>query len=97
MTTPKWLDLKISIGNILSVLTIIVGLTACYFTIIGNVASNAREIGNLDHRLTKAENSLSVLSDALTSDRLALATSLTQLQSDVSYMRVAIDDLKRKP
>lgn len=96
MTTPKWLDLKVSMGNILSILTIIMGLSAGWFTIVGDVTTNAREIDSLDRRISKSEQVIDKLSDNLQSDRLTLNTVLTQLQSDVRYMRDAIDELKKR-
>ena len=96
MTTPKWLDLKISMGNILSILTIISGLTVGWFTMAQSVDINAKDVASLERRVTKAEEAIAKLSDNLQGDRLALNTVLTQLQSDVRYMRDAIDELKQR-
>lgn len=95
MTAPKWLDPKISMGNLLSILTVIVGLTGGYFTIVGNVSANSVEIQRQDRRIVAVEAKVDKLIAELQSDRLTQTTILTELRSDVRYLREGMDQIRR--
>jgi hypothetical protein len=55
MTKPAWFENRLSIGNLLTILTLIVGLTAGWFSMQAGVAANAKDIARLDRELNKLE------------------------------------------
>lgn len=88
-------DPKFSIGNVVTVALLIISLVGGWFTLTGNVTTNAREIVNVSSRVSELEKSVAALVRDLQNDKLDQTRILTQLQTDMSYTRAAVDDLKR--
>lgn len=88
-------DPKFSIGNVVTVALLIISLVGGWFTLTGNVTTNAREIVNVSSRVSELEKSVAALVRDLQSDKLDQTRILTQLQTDMSYTRAAVEDLKR--
>ena len=84
----------ITLGNILSAGTALSAIMAAYFTLAGRVDLQEERDVVLNSRIGVVEQSHSELSRAIVADRLANNTLLTQLQSDVRYMRGSIEEVK---
>lgn len=91
MSTPKWLDIKISIGNIVTIASVIIGLTIGWQTIVGDVRTNAREIAILDARLTVQEAKFDRLLAEMQVERLTMNTILTEMRTDLRFLRQTVE------
>lgn len=88
-------DPKFSIGNIVTIGLLLASLVAGWFNLTGSVSSNAREIVTVSDRVTTLESNLNALIREINGERLTQTRILTQLQTDMSYTRAAVEDLKR--
>lgn len=88
------LSKEISLGNLLSMLTMIVGLAIGWQTIVSTTTANATAISKLDQRLTKAEEKVDNTLTTIAGDRVELTKALTELQADLRYLRQAVDKLQ---
>jgi len=97
MTRPGWIDFKISIGNILTIGSVVVGLSIGWQTMASGVQTNASDILKLDARVTTQGDKLERLIVELQAYRLSETTLLTELRTDMRYLREAIDQLRATP
>ena len=97
MTRPDWIDFKISIGNILTIGSVVVGLTIGWQTLASGVQTNAADILKLDGRVSKQDDRIERLIVELQAYRLSETTLLTELRTDMRYLREAIDQLRAYP
>ena len=97
MTRPDWIDFKISIGNILTIGSVVVGLSIGWQTLASGVQTNASDILKLDARVTTQGEKLERLIVELQAYRLSETTLLTELRTDMRYLREAIDQLRATP
>lgn len=97
MTRPDWIDFKISIGNILTIGSVVVGLSIGWQTMASGVQTNASDILKLDARVTTQGDKLERLIVELQAYRLSETTLLTELRTDMRYLREAIDQLRATP
>ena len=97
MTRPDWIDFKISIGNILTIGSVVVGLSIGWQTMASGVQTNASDILKLDARVTTQGDKLERLIGELQAYRLSETTLLTELRTDMRYLREAIDQLRATP
>lgn len=97
MTRPDWIDFKISIGNILTIGSVVVGLSIGWQTLTSGVQTNASDILKLDARVTAQGDKLERLIGELQAYRLSETTLLTELRTDMRYLREAIDQLRATP
>lgn len=97
MTRPDWIDFKISIGNILAIGSVVVGLSIGWQTLASGVQTNASDILKLDARVTTQGDKLERLIVELQAYRLRETTLLTELRTDMRYLREAIDQLRATP
>lgn len=97
MTRPDWIDFKISIGNILTIGSVVVGLSIGWQTLTSGVQTNASDILKLDARVTTQGDKLERLIVELQAYRLSETTLLTELRTDMRYLREAIDQLRATP
>ena len=91
---PDWIDLKISLGNILTIGSVIVGLTIGWQTLALGVQSNANDIQKLDTRLNDQGDRLDTLMTELQTNRINETALLTELRTDMRYLREAIDQIR---
>ena len=97
MTRPDWIDFKISIGNILTIGSVIIGITIGWQTLASGVQTNATDILKLDARGNKQDERVERLIIELQAYRLSETTLLTELRTDMRYLREAIDQLRATP
>jgi len=94
MTSPKWLNPQVSVGNLLSVATLIIGLTIGWQTIVGVTQTNARDISSVTKRVDAMELNLATIVREFNADRLDTTRLLTELQADMRYTRQAVDEIR---
>lgn len=97
MTVPPWIDVKISLGNILTIGSVIIGLSIGWQTLASGVQTNASDILKLDARVNKQDERVERLIVELQAYRLSETTLLTELRTDMRYLREAIDQLRIAP
>lgn len=88
-------DPKFSIGNVVTVALLIISLVGGWFTLTSNVSTNAREIVTVTSRVSELEKSVAALVRDLQNDKLDQTRLLTQLQTDMSYTRAAVEELRQ--
>jgi TolA-binding protein len=91
---PEWIDLKISLGNILTIGSVIVGLTIGWQTLASGVQSNANDIQKLDTRVNNQNDRLDRTITELQTNRINETALLTELRTDMRYLREAIDQIR---
>lgn len=84
----------LSFGNIITIVTVIVGLTVGWQVMAADVRSNRANIDTLDLRVTATERRLSDTLDRMSEERVQMTQILTELRADVRYLRLAVDELK---
>ena len=94
MSTPDWIDFKISLGNILTIGSVVVGLTIGWQTLAAGVQTNATDIAKLDSRVTLQSDRIDKILTELQAYRLSETTLLTELRTDMRYLREAIDQIR---
>lgn len=96
MTFPKWLNPQISIGNILTVLSVAVALVVGWVEMTGAVRDVALEQNRLNARVSVVENRFDDMLTSLHSDRVANTRALAEMGADIRYMRQAVDELRSR-
>jgi TolA-binding protein len=91
---PEWIDLKISIGNIMTIGSVIIGLTIGWQTLASGVQINATDIQKLDVRVNDQGGRLDKLMTELQTNRINETALLTELRTDMRYLREAIDQIR---
>lgn len=81
------LDRKISIGNIWTIAVVGVGLVAGWVQFGNNIESNAKDIRLVEMRVTALESNLQQLLRELGAERVAQTRILTEIQSDLKYIK----------
>jgi TolA-binding protein len=91
---PDWIDVKISLGNILTIASVIVGLTTGWMTLASGVQQNSADILKIDGRVSAQADRLDRTITELQAYRLSETTLLTELRTDMRYLREAVDQLR---
>ena len=91
---PEWIDLKISLGNIMTIGSVIIGLTIGWQTLASGVQINATDIQKLDVRVNDQSGRLDKLMTELQTNRINETALLTELRTDMRYLREAIDQIR---
>ena len=91
---PEWIDLKISLGNILTIGSVVIGLTIGWQTLASGVQTNAADIQKLDTRVSDQGDRLDTLMTELQTNRINETALLTELRTDMRYLREAIDQIR---
>ncbi len=91
---PEWIDLKISLGNILTIGSVVIGLTIGWQTLASGVQTNATDIQKLDTRVNDQGDRLDTLMTELQTNRINETALLTELRTDMRYLREAIDQIR---
>jgi hypothetical protein len=105
MTSPKWFDPKISVGNLLALLAMVIALLGAWFTRGFEVDSLRADLLNKTTSLSEkiSANSSGVQDLRATvnanerdrqSDRFNQVQVMTKLQADMAYIREAVDELR---
>lgn len=87
-------DPKFSIGNVVTVALLMISLIGGWFNLTNGVGTNAKEIDAVKTRVSHIESSLAEMIRGLGNDKVEQTRILTQLQTDMSYTRAAVEDLR---
>ena len=87
-------DYKISLGNALSIATMVIGLTIGWQTLAGETSTNSRDIIQVNKRIDAIDASLQGVIREIQADRLSQTRILTELASDMRYLRTAVDEIR---
>lgn len=87
-------DYKISLGNVISVATIVIGLTVGWQTLASETDTNTRDIIQVNKRIDAIDASLQGVIREVQADRLSQTRILTELASDMRYLRTAVDEIR---
>lgn len=90
-TVPKIVDPKITVGNIITAATIFVAGIAGWVSFANGIESNTRDISSINIRVDRIESNIGVLIQELNRERIDQTRILTELQTDVRYIKGAID------
>jgi DNA anti-recombination protein RmuC len=85
----------LSLGNIITILTLIIGFSAGWQSLNSDVQASKSAVTSLAQRVATVESKMEASSNASNDEKVKLAAALTQLQTDVQYLRVAVDELKK--
>lgn len=77
---------QISVGNLLSIATVIVGLAMGWQALSSSVAE-------MERKVTKIEIEADKLRDHVTANELTTQKTLTEIQTDMRYVRQSLDTL----
>lgn len=94
MNIPR-VDMGISMGNILTIITMIVGLSVGYEATVGNVTANTKNIYENSQRINKISDRVTTLIDALQSERISQTQLLTEMKVDLRYLRQTVDEIRK--
>lgn len=83
-------DRKFSVGNIWTIGVVMAGLVAGWVQFGNNIDTNARDIKAVEVRVTSMENNFRALLDQLRDKEVAQTRILTELQTDMKYVRGAL-------
>lgn len=92
---PQWIDLKISIGNILTIGSVIIGLTIGWQTLASGVQTNASDILKLDGKVNDQGDRMDKMMTDLQANRINETALLTELRTDMRYLREAVEKLSK--
>lgn len=81
------IDRKVSVGNLLTIGTIVVGGVMAWASMGHGLETNARDISQVSARVTRLETNLETLINTLNADRVSQTRLLTELQTDVRYIK----------
>ncbi len=82
------IEKKISLGHIVTILTVIVGLGIGWQALAGETAQNTKDNERQDA-------SLSAISATINADRLEQQKLLTEMRTDIRYLRRDVEAKKR--
>jgi hypothetical protein len=80
-------DRKISVGNIWTIAVVGVGLVAGWVQFGNNIEGNAKDIRLVEMRVSALESNLQQLLRELGAERVAQTRILTEIQSDLKYIK----------
>lgn len=99
MTLPKWIEPRISLGTIATLVAMFAtlwGAAAAYGALESRVATNSVDIASVKAGLaTQIRDAAELLRD-INSDRVELGKALSELKTDVGYLRRWVEDIKRE-
>jgi hypothetical protein len=84
----------LSLGNVLTMATIIVGLAIGWQTIVGNVNTANGEVRRLDQRMDQFEGRFNTLLETLAKERVTQTQILTELSADLRYLRQSVEKVQ---
>ena len=94
MPEIKWRP-EISFGQVITLATMLIGAAIAWQTIVLRVEANAKDIASLSVRVDKQEVVVQRALAEAQADRLSQTEILTELRTDIRYLRSAIDTLAK--
>lgn len=98
MSLPKWIKPEISLGTIVSVVGLLAAMwtaAAAYGALGQRVDATASSLSSITVRLDAKDAADAALLAALNSDRVSLAGKLSEMATDIRYLRRSAEAEKR--
>lgn len=89
------IEKKFSLGHLITVLTVIIGLGIGWQAIAGQTAENSKTIVQVQTENDRQDQSLSALLATINADRLENQKLLTDMRADIRYLRRDVEAKKR--
>jgi hypothetical protein len=89
------IEKKFSIGHLITVLTVIIGLGIGWQALAGQTAENSKTIVQVQMENDRQDQSLSALLATINDDRLENQKLLTDMRADIRYLRRDVEAKKR--
>jgi hypothetical protein len=89
------IEKKFSIGHLVTVLTVIIGLGIGWQALAGQTAENSKTIVQVQMENDRQDQSLSALLATINDDRLENQKLLTDMRADIRYLRRDVEAKKR--
>ncbi len=89
------IEKKFSIGHLITVLTVIIGLGIGWQALAGQTAENSKTIVQVQTENDRQDQSLSALLATINADRLENQKLLTDMRADIRYLRRDVEAKKR--
>lgn len=89
----KW-NPDLSLGNVLTMGTMVIGLSVGYATTTGTVAAHTSDIKKLDDRLTAHEQRFNDTLALIAQNRLDQTTILTEMRTELRHLREAVNRMQ---
>jgi hypothetical protein len=86
MPQVNW-RMDFSFGNVLTIVTLLVGLVVGWQTLASTVEAHTATLDSLDTRLKQEETKFQQLLDAVQQDRVRQTEILTEVRTDIKYIR----------
>ena len=88
-------DDRLSLGNVITIGTLLVGLVVGWTQLGQGIDVNATGIRKVEVRVTALESNFNTLLRDLGAERVAQTRVLTEVQTDLRYLRQAVDQLAK--
>ena len=85
-----------NLGHLITIITVIVGLSIGWQAIAGQTADNTAEITAVKAENRQQDQALTALLAAINADRLEQQKLLTEMRVDIRYLRRAVETEKRE-
>jgi len=98
MALPKWIEPKISLGNILTIIAMfgtIIAAAQSYGAVVQKVDQAGIDIGALKQANVEIRADATALGKVVADERLSTATTLAEMKTDIGYIRRYVEDEKR--
>lgn len=96
---PKWtFEPKITLGNVLTILSILItvfGATLAFGGVLKQVEETTSAVSTITVRLNAKDAADAALLAALNQDRIAMAGRLSEMATDIRYLRRSAEAEKR--
>lgn len=97
MTVPKWIDPKITIGNIVTLAVMVVGFFVWGVRLEARVDHFAEKISKMESVDAKMSSQIDAARDLATNRQEALINRLGAVEANTAAMRAILERLERRP
>lgn len=94
MTTPKWFEPKITVGNVIQIVLLLAAVAGAWFGIIGRVDGNDKDIANLQAQvsaITSIATRVTVIETTIASGRANRDKQISDINQRVSDNQSAVE------
>ena len=90
------IEKKFSLGHIVTIVTMIIGLTVGWQALAGQTAGNTAEITAVKAENRQQDEALASMLAIINAERLEQQKLLTEMRVDIRYLRRAVENEKRE-
>ncbi len=88
-------DPQVSLGSLITTMTLVAGIALGWQSLAASVAVNQQDIARVAAATANNAQRLDSLNKEELDRRVQLTKMLAELQTDLRYLRAAVDDIKR--